>query len=119
MAEDIRSTGDGAVKFFVPYADDAAPAEHVWQATRDFLAMQGMPTEERRISKLAFEAAGRRQVIRVGRLWPNLNEEVLVILKAAESPSYYVCTASHGVVRGVPLIMDNASGAVLAASFTS
>ena len=107
------------MEFFVPYADAASPADHVWQATRDFLALQGLPTEERRIWKLAFDAGGGPRVIRIGGTHPDLHEEILVILKAADQPAYYVCTPNRGVVRGAPLRLGNAAGDILAVPFST
>lgn len=105
------------MKFFVPYSSEESPAEHVWQATRDFLAAQGLATNERRISKLAFTRGGEHHVIKVGGRYPDLHEDVLIILQAADAPTYYVCTPNRGVVRGAPLLIGNTNGRVLAVEF--
>ena len=103
--------------FFVPHAVDTKEADHVWDATRKFLASQGFETEARKIWKLAHSEAGERQTIRVGEYHPAFSGMVLVILRALDRGAYYVCTPEYGVFQGSPHIVDNSGIPTLAVEF--
>lgn len=103
------------MRFFVPKCDTPAEAQHVWEATREFLASEGCQTEPRKIWKVAYKVAGQPQVLKVGDR--RLGEEVLVILKAADASRYFICTATHGVIQGAPDTVANVPGDTLAVEF--
>lgn len=93
------------MKFFVPHAQDDEQALRVWDSVRAFLLQQGSPTEERKVWKLSFRHNSKHYSEEVGKLAADLREEVLIILRAANRPLYYVCTANRGVVRGEPYLV--------------
>ena len=105
------------MRFFVPRSESPAEAEHVWQATREFLDLQGFATEKRKIWKVASKRAGEPYVLKVGSDHPEVGEPVLVILKAADGSRYFICTPSRGVIGGHPCVLENVAGQTLAVEF--
>lgn len=93
--------------FFVPYAADADQAAAVLKATRDFLASQRIRTTDESFWRISFRHNSKLYDLEVGRPHPDLNEEVLVILRDAGRPLYYACTANRGVVRGSPYLIGD------------
>lgn len=95
------------MKFFIPHAKDAAEAESVRRSVREFLSTQGLGTTERRIASITFRHNGKPYDAHVGKTFPDLREEVLVILEGINPRLCYICTANRGVVRGEPYLVGN------------
>jgi len=93
------------VRFFIPAADDAQGAEHVWTATRTFVHQQlGWEVRNRRIFRLGYHHEGKAYVAEVGQPDARTGELVIVIL---ESNAFLVCTGSRGVLRGEPVLVGH------------
>lgn len=105
------------MRFFVPRAETPAEAERVWTATRQFLSKEGLPSEPRKIWKVAYKTGGQAQVLKVGDTHPEAGEEVLLILKAEDGSRYFICTPSRGVIGGRPCTLANIMGQTLAVEF--
>ena len=105
------------MRFFVPRAETPAEAQHVWEATRQFLDSEGFLSEPRKIWKVAYRSGGEAKVLKVGDTYPDVGEEVLLILKAADGSRYFVCTPSRGVIGGRPCTLANVTGQTLAVEF--
>jgi len=95
-------------KFFVPYAEDEAQSERVWQATRAFMKDQGHNVHERRIYSIRYHHNGKECFDKVGGMDRYGYEEILVIL---ETDSVYLCcTKNRGVIRGEPILIGKGYG---------
>jgi hypothetical protein len=93
------------MQFFVPHADSPEQSEAVWNATRDFLSVQGFHTQPERYCRIVFRHNGKPYDLKVGDIHPDLGEEVLVIFKGIAPSPHYICTANRGVVRGEPYLV--------------
>jgi hypothetical protein len=89
--------------FFVPYAEDTAQSERVWQATKTFMEDQGHKVHERRIFSIRYHHNGKECFDKVGVTDRYGLEEILVLL---ETDSVYLCcTKNRGVIRGEPILI--------------
>lgn len=98
------------MKFFVPHASDEAEAESVRTSVRTFLGKHGFHTEEDRIQRITFRHNSKPYDLAVGKLHPDLHEDVLLIFKAAQPNLYFACAANRGVVRGEPYLIGGGDG---------
>jgi len=96
------------MKFFVPYAWDAASAEQIWAGTRLYLSELGLRTTRRRIRALACEIRGKDHFLAVGGDTPDGDDFVLIILESDWLGIYYVCTAGRVMADDIhyPLSLD-------------
>jgi hypothetical protein len=94
------------MKFHVPCARDEAEAEHVFEAVRTFLDMQGLPTERRRVRRLDYRIGGADESVEIGDFVLD-HEPILLILRASDEAVYYLCTPNWGVIRGEPWLVDD------------
>jgi hypothetical protein len=98
------------MKFFLPHAHDSSQERKIYADIREFLAGElGAALSDRKIFALTYSHEGRRFHIEVGKHHPAIGEIVDAILFDDSIGNYYVCTRTHGVVRGHPL-MVNAAG---------
>ena len=91
------------MKFFMPLADDQSRAGELWELARELMAGCGFPTERRRIHSLFFRRAEVPRVFQVGLENDEAPDPVLIILKAADAPFYWVCTMLNGLIDGAPI----------------
>jgi hypothetical protein len=110
--------------FFVPYIDDPAQAEELWQATKLFMERQHgwKAVTGHRLFRLDYTHNGKQVEAEVGKshpyghpaTWeylpdyddPKAGEYVVAILENAGGP-YLVCTHSRGVMRGDPILVGS------------
>ena len=93
-----------SIKFFIPVTKDAKEAEAIWEATKRFAEdMLGWEVSDRRIFSIAYRHERQDYYVEVGKPDPRVKEVVIAIL---ESKTYLVCTPNRGVVRSIPLLVN-------------
>lgn len=93
------------MKFYIPLIDNRDDAETLWDHVRADLLAVGFETSRRRIRALALHNEGCDHLLHVGDEPPGCAEPVLIILEARDAHLFYVCTAFHGVLRGLPFVL--------------
>lgn len=88
-------------KFYVPFAEDEAQAENVWQNTKKFHERHGATISDRRIYSIEYQHKGKKCIDVIGGLDRYDNEKILILLEADQV--YFCCTANQGVLRGGPI----------------
>lgn len=95
------------MKFFLPHAHDPSQERTIYGDLRDFLTGElGASLADRRIFRLACRQEDRAYTIEVGRPHPDVGEVVDAIFHDDTIGVYYLCTRSHGVVRGHPMAVN-------------
>ena len=109
-------------RFFVPFVDDAAKAERVWQGIKTLMEdRHGWPRlTERRVFRLDYGHNGEREVAQVGEphrhghpkewdydktLETTKAREVVVAILETEGGPFLVCTHNRGLVGGRPILI--------------
>ncbi|MBN1186821.1 MAG: hypothetical protein JXB49_31375 [Bacteroidales bacterium] len=94
------------MKFFLPYIPDSKQAEvtYIEIKTRVSEQMHANITT-RRIFSIDYERDQKKYHIEIGQIIKDVKEIAFTIFECANM--YYVCTSNRGVVRGMPLIIDN------------
>lgn len=101
------SQGVEDVKFFLPHAHDPSQEHKIYADLRDFLAGElGAHLTDRKIFRVTYRHEGRDYPIEVGKPHPDVAEVVDAILHDGSIGVYYLCTRSHGVVRGHPIVVN-------------
>jgi|GEM_PF-1682637 len=95
------------MNFFVPCTESLEEAEAVCVAVRSNLEAQGLPTELRRIWRLAYRSEAEGDRADVGGTLEETGERILLILHAADRPFWYVCTHKRGVVDNQPFMIPD------------
>ena len=104
------ATGSEKVKLFVPLAGDEAQAKQILADLEEFLSEEyGAVLTSRRIFRLTYRHDGRECRAEVGQHHPVTGEMVDAIFHDESIGVYYLCTRKHGVVRGHPIMVDNAN----------
>ena len=110
--------------FFVPYVDDTAKAERVWQGVKSLMEdRHGWPNvSERRIFRLEYGHDEERQIAQVGEphqlghphswdydqtLDTTMARETVVAILESEGGPYLVCTHNRGVAGGRPILIGS------------
>ena len=98
------------MKFFLPHAHDASQERKIYGDLREFLTGElGAVLSDRKIFGLAYSHNGREYRVQVGENHPAIDEIVDAILFDESTGNYYLCTRTHGVVRGHPLVVNIAN----------
>jgi hypothetical protein len=88
-------------------AKDDDEAEEVCAAIRKFIAPPGELTNARYYA-IFYEQNGKEMRARVGDPDPLTGEPVVAILKSSrENGPFYICTPSHGVACGSPILVSS------------
>jgi hypothetical protein len=96
-----------AVPFFVPYAPGAGDAESVYHVLRSAVRRKtGRSPGPRRVRRLAYTRDGHRCQSTVGEHDEPGGETVLAIFEC--EGCYVVCTRSHGLAGGPPVVVEAA-----------
>lgn len=91
------------MKFFVPHAKDKTQAAQVYEAVKKFCEQQtGWRVRSTKIFALRYRHDGNEYLAQVGSK-DNSEGEVLCIFES--EVTYFVCTASRGVIRGDPILV--------------
>lgn len=97
-------------RFFVPGAKDADEEEQVRTAVVQFAKRQGFDVTDRRIFRLSYRHNGQHYVAEVGKPDSLTGAPVVVmILEMRDRSRYLVCTPNRGVLRGLPILVGQAS----------
>ncbi len=95
------------MKFFLPHAHDASQERKIYGDLVEFLTGElGAVVSERKIFALTYSHEGEKHRVEVGQNHPEVGELVDAILLDDSTGNYYVCTRTHGVVRGHPLVVN-------------
>ena len=95
------------MKFFLPLAHDASQERKIYGDLREFLTGElGAVLTDRRIFAINYRQDDRAYRIEVVTIHPDLGEIVDAILQDESMGVYYLCTRSHGVVRGHPIVVN-------------
>jgi hypothetical protein len=98
------------VKFFLPHAHGRSQEQKIYGDIRDFLIGElGAVLTDRKIFGLAYRHDDHDYRIEVGTSHPAIGEVVDAILFDETTGTYYLCTRTHGVVRGHPLTVSIAN----------
>lgn len=98
------------MKFFLPHAHSSSEERKIYGDIREFLTGElGAELSDRKIFSLAYSDEDRELNIEVGKEHPSVGEIVDAILFDESIGNYFVCTRTHGVVRGHPLMVNAAS----------
>jgi len=101
----METEEDIAVKFFIPFAEDEAQTEEVYNATKEFATQQtGWGVVDRRIFSLSYKHDGKRYLAEVGQIDERVNEPIIAILESDNS-AYLICATNRGVLRGGPIMI--------------
>lgn len=101
--------GDDRVKFFLPHAHDASEQRKIYSDLRDFLAGElGACLADQKIFRLTHRHGDEVYAIEVGKVHPLTEETVEAILHDESIGVYYLCTRTHGMVRGHPMAVGAA-----------
>jgi hypothetical protein len=93
------------MKFFLPAAKDLVQAEQTYEGIRKFNAGQmGATLSPQRIYQVGGVHNGKRFEATVGKPFESLGEPVIAILLDTSRKCYFICTASRGVLRGMPYL---------------
>jgi hypothetical protein len=96
-----------SIRFFVPYAPGASDDESVYHVLRSAVRRRtGRSPGGRRVRRLEYTREGRTCDSVVGEHDSRTGETVLAILEC--DGAYLVCTRTHGLVGGPPVIVDAA-----------
>jgi len=108
--------------FFIPFVDDPAQAEELWQGTKSFMEEQHgwNAVTDNRIFRLDYTHNSKEMEAEVGQshayghpfTWdyvpdyddPKAGEYVVAILENAGGP-FLVCTNNRGFMRGEPILV--------------
>lgn len=95
------------MKFFLPHAGDATKARHLYTGIREFLTKElGAVLTEQRIFGLTYVHENRLLQVEVGEPHPVERQTVDAIFFDESVGIYYICTRSHGVTRGHPIVVN-------------
>jgi hypothetical protein len=89
------------MKFFIPFAPKPIQAERVYARIAERLRGMGYDVTDERIYKVAYKREGKLMTETIGEIAEN-GEVVMAIFK--DHIGYFICTYSHGVVWGEPLV---------------
>jgi hypothetical protein len=98
------------MKFFVPHAHDSSQERQIYADIREFLTKElGAELTDGKIFGLTYSHDDQEYRTEVGKCHPPTGEIVDVILYDESIGVYYLCTRSHGVVRGHPIMVNIAN----------
>lgn len=98
------------MKFFLPHAHDFSQEQKIYGDIRDFLTGElGAVLTDRKIFGLTYRHDDQEYRIEVGKNHPEIGEIVDAIFYDESTCTYYLCTRTHGVVRGHPLAVNVAN----------
>jgi hypothetical protein len=90
------------MKFFIPRATPEN-TERIYESIKAFVKTTlGWDVSDRRIFRIEYFHNGKEHKAEVGTLTDVNHEEVIAIL---ECNSYFVCTPTRGVVKGMPILV--------------
>jgi len=98
------------MRFFLPHAHDCSQERKLYGDIREFVTKEfGAALTERRIFGLIYLHDGQEYRVEVGKSHPAIGEMVDAILCDETIGTYYLCTRTHGVVRGHPIMVNAAT----------
>jgi hypothetical protein len=94
--------------FFIPFADTEGAAEEVYRrVARRCFEFTGIAMSPERVFALRYRFRNSEYLAQVGiEHPPGSGEPVICILESV--PGYFICTLSHGVSHGEPLVIPRA-----------
>ena len=103
----MEPTVDKEMKFFLPHAHNESEERQIYAGIREFLAKEfGARLADTKIFGLTYVHEGQQYRAEVGKPHSAAGETVDVILCDESISVYYICTRSHGVTRGHPLMVN-------------
>jgi hypothetical protein len=95
------------MRFFLPIGRDVAGEREIYNHIKQLLsAVLGTPFTERQICSLHYQHDGQAYDVDVGQPHPVNGEIIVAILYGTLPARYYVCTRTHGVFQGQPMLIE-------------